>query len=243
MAKEDRRTKNRQVWQLVERVLGSALARVVYLYGPPGTGKTFAAYRYGRVQTHPYCITLTEETSAAELRGFYLLKGTDGVWHDGPFVRAMREGARLVINEISHASADVLALLFPIFESAETARLTLPTGETITPAPGFHVIVTDNAPPDRLPEPLQDRFSAILRVLEPHPDALADLDPELRALAETALAISDEQRRISARGWKHLQAWKDEVGLELACKLVLGPDRGQMLWDAIQLALATKKGA
>ncbi len=241
MTKEDRKSHIRETWQLVELVLASALARIVYIYGPPGTGKTYAAFHYGRIQKGYYSVTLTEDTSAAELRGFYLLKGTDGVWHDGPFVRAMREGVRLVINEICHASADVLALLFPIFESPETARLTLPTGETIAPAPGFHVVVTDNSPPDRLPEPLQDRFVAILRVLEPHPDALAGLDQELRSLAEAAMCITDD-RRISARGWQNLQALKGEFGLKRACQLCFGPDRGQMLYDAIQLALATKKG-
>jgi len=242
MTKGQRKSKNHDTWQLIERVLASPLVRTVYIYGPPGTGKTYAAFHYGRVNRSPYSVTLTEDTSAAELRGFYLLKGTDGVWHDGPFVRAMREGARLVINEISHASGDVLALLYPVLESFETARLTLPTGETISPAADFHVVVTDNLPPDRLPEPLQDRFVAILRVLEPHPAALANLDPQLRTLAETAIAITDD-RRISARGWQNLQVLKEEFGLEKACQLCFGPERGQMLYDAIQLALATKEGA
>ena len=242
MPKEDRKSKNHQNWQLIARVLASPLVRTVYIYGPPGTGKTYAALRMGRVGKHPYSITLTEDTAAAEMRGFYLLKGTDGVWHDGPFVRAMREGARLVINELSHAAADVLALLYPVLESFETARLTLPTGETISPAPGFHVVVTDNFPPDRLPEPLQDRFVAILEVLEPHPDAFANLDPELRVLAESAAAISDE-RRLSARRWQNIQALKDEFGLEQTCKLCCGPERGQMLFDAIQVALADRKVA
>ena len=179
-------------------------------------------------------MTLTEETSAAELRGHFIIKGGDAVWHDGPFIRAMREGARLVINEISNANPDVLHLLFPILESQETARLTLPTGETIRPAEGFHVVATDNHPVDRLPEPLQDRFVAQLHATEPHPDALAGLSDDLRAVAESALQITDD-RRISARQWNNLQALEQDFGRYEACLLVFGAERGAMMFDAIQV--------
>src|SRR5437667_8947398 len=112
----------RKQWVLVIRVLES-LIRTIYIFGPTGVGKTYAAFNFGRVQNGFYSVTLTEETSAAELRGHFIVKGGDAVWHDGPFIRAMREGKRLVLNEISNANADVLAMLFPILESWETAQL------------------------------------------------------------------------------------------------------------------------
>jgi len=230
----------RSVWLLIEMALHSPLVRTMLIYGPPGTGKTYVAIHVGRVRDGVYCVTLTEETTAAELRGHFIFKGGDAIWHDGPFTRAMREGRRLVINEISHASADVLALLFPLLESWETARLTLPTGETVQPAPGFHVVATDNQPPDHLPEPLRDRFMATMRVTDPHPDALAGLREDLRGLAEAAAVINDG-RQISIRGWTNLEKLWKEFGLHDACRLVFGPDRGEMIYDAIRLALSTRK--
>ena len=146
-----------------------------------------------------------------------------------------------MINEISHASADVLALLFPLLESWETAQLTLPTGETLRPAPGFHVVATDNQPPDELPEALRDRFMATLRVTDPHPDALAKLREDCASWPRPPPVIVDD-RRISARGWMNLETLEKEFGLLDACLLVFGPDRGQMIYDAIMLALRTRTG-
>lgn len=222
-------------WRYVMLVLDYAKVRIVYLYGPPGTGKTYAAFHYGRVEQGFYAITLTEETCAAELRGHFLLKGNDAFWHDGPFVRAMREGKRLVINEISNASADVLALLFPVLESFDTAELTLPTGETIRPAAGFHVVCTDNRPPDRLPEALQDRFMAILRVTKPHPGALAGLPPKLRSAAEKSSLLEDD-RRVSARGWHALSLLLERFEPPDAYRIAFGPEKGQMLHQGMELS-------
>jgi len=222
-------------WELVEKALACHSIHTMYLWGPPGSGKTYAAYHYGRVAAGFYAITLTDETSAVTLKGHYLMKAGDGVWHDGPFTRAMREGKRLVINEISNASADVLALLFPVLEADETARLTLENGETIIPAKGFHVIATDNRSPENLPEALQDRFKCYIEVRETHPAALARLSPGLRKIAEQM--IGDPDRRISARGWLALEDLIPEFGMSDACKMVFGEERGVMLHESLKLSL------
>jgi hypothetical protein len=224
-------------WELLEHALTLDLpaTRVIYVWGPPGVGKTYGAYNFGRIVNGFYACTLTDETSAAELRGHFIFKGGDALWHDGPFVRAMREGKRLVINEVGNANADVLAMLFPILESAKTAELTLPTGETIQPAAGFHVVCTDNCPPDQLPEALDDRFGVYVRVSEPHPDAIASIHPQLREFAVTSAGL-DPDRRVSARGWLSLQSLIPAFGLEAACNLTFGPDRGPLLCESILMA-------
>lgn len=224
-------------WKMIEKILAFDGCRTLYIYGPPGVGKTYSAYHHGRVKAGFYAITLTDETSAAELRGHFIFKGGDAIWHDGPFVRAMREGKRLVINEITNASSDVLALLFPILESFETALLTLPSGETVSPQKGFHVVATDNRSPDLLPEALQDRFMAYIKVEETHPKALAGIDKMLKKVAHQTIGGGD--RLISARGWQALNTLKDEFGMEDACSLAFGPTRGRRIHDAI--ALATEK--
>ena len=142
-----------------------------------------------------------------------------------------------MIYEILHASADVLALLMPLFESFETAELTLPNGETIRPAAGFHTVVTDNHPPEHLPEALQDRFTCLLRVERPHPRAYDRLDDWLREAAEAGEAI-ESGRRISARGWLNLQQLIPVFGLFDACRVAFGPDRGREVYNALTLRRA-----
>jgi MoxR-like ATPase len=228
-------------WDLIEKILAFEHIRTLYLFGPPGVGKTFSAYHYGRVGKGFYAVTLTDETSAAELRGHFIFKGGDAIWHDGPFVRAMREGKRLVINEITNASSDVLALLFPILESFETACLTLPSGETVKPANGFHVVATDNRAPELLPEALQDRFMAYVEVTETHPKALEALSKDLQKVA--AQTIGDGDRLISARGWHSLDILRKEFGLNDACGLAFGLQRGDTIKDALVLALEENEDA
>jgi MoxR-like ATPase len=234
-AKRNESRSERVDWTLVERTLSSEQLARIYLFGPPGIGKTFAAYHYGRTQRGVYACTLTQETPAAELRGTYLPRGDSLVWHDGPVVRAMKEGVRLVLNELSHASDDALAFLHPVLESPETSRLTLPTGETVVPAAGFHVVVTDNEPPDGLPPALRDRFDAILEVGDPHPAALAGLSEGLREIARRSLGLDDE-RRVSVRSWRTLDRVRHELGLRDACTVVFGAGRGSQIFDALALA-------
>lgn len=222
-------------WKVIEHVLALPVLDRIFIWGKPGIGKSWCAYHKGRIERGVYAVTCTPETPASELRGHYLPHGDGGfAWHDGPVVRAMREGARLVINEIAHASDDVLAFLHPILEHAETARTTLPTNETVVPTPGFHVVLTDNAPPDELPPALRDRFDAVIQIEEPHPEALLRLSEPLRAVAQRGFALEDA-RRVSIRGWLVLDRLRDELGLELACAIVFGTERGAQVHDAIVL--------
>ncbi len=224
-------------WDFVEEVLACRAARTLYLWGAPGTGKTYSACRTGLFDRKVYSITLTPETPAAELRGFWVPKGNEFVWQDGVFVAAMREGARIVINEISHASHDVLAMLHPILESRETARLTLPNLETIIPADGFQVVCTDNMPVDQLPESLRDRFKSVMRVDRPHPDALARLPEDLREAALRTFDLESE-RAVSIRGWLAVHEMEQEFGREKAFRVVFGRERGEQLFKALTLGSA-----
>jgi len=223
-------------WGFIESVLRSSHVRTIYIWGPPGFGKTYAAYHVG-LRGELYALTLTEDTPAAEIRGHYLPAGQGMTWHDGPATTAMRHGARLVINELTHGSSDVLSILHPLLENPDTARLTLPTGETVRPASGFQLICTDNMPPEELPEALRDRFDCILHVREPHPAALAKLDERLRGPAARSFSL-EPARRISLRGWFSVQRLMHEFGLKGAFLAVFGPARGAMLHDGLILGEA-----
>jgi MoxR-like ATPase len=221
-------------WAFVERVLHCSLLRVLYLHGPPGVGKTWAAYHLAPNPNGVLAVSLTEDTPAMELRGHYVQTERGMVWQDGNFVRAMRRGATLVVNEITHSADDVRSFMHPVFESPETAEMTLPNGEVVKPAPGFRVILTDNLPPEDLSDALRSRVDARLHILMPHPSALARLSPDLRRAAEATLGLEDE-RRVSLREWLTLERVRSELGLELGAIAVFGDERGPQLLDALEL--------
>lgn len=186
------------LWKLIDSV--SKVSRRILLFGPPGTGKTYAATQTAEGQAL-YTITMTEDTPAAELRGHFVPRDREFVWMDGPAVSAWRQGARLVVNEIDHASADALTFLFAIMDDPQFAALTLPTGELIRPAEGFQVICTMNGVPEDLPLALQDRLPVTIEVNELNPNALLNLPEDLRTVAgNTGLARNPEQR-FSIRLW------------------------------------------
>jgi MoxR-like ATPase len=207
------------------------------MWGPPGTGKTYTACRSGLDGRDVFTISLTPETPAAELRGFWMPKGDQFVWQDGAFIDAMRKGARVVINEVAHASHDVLAILHPILESRKTAQLTLPNLETVSPAAGFQVICTDNLPIDQLPEALRDRFTSVLHVDRPHPAALDSLSEDLREAALRTFDLESE-RAVSIRGWLSVQEFEKDFGREMACRAVFGRERGEQIFRATVLGRA-----
>lgn len=225
-------------WQYASLVFTHRdLFPVSYLYGGAGIGKTFTAMREGVGDSGAYSVTLTPETPAAEVRGHYIPKGGEFVWQDGPVLKAVRAGARLVINEVSHASSDVLAFFYPLLESRATSAIPLPTGEQVTPAPGFQVVMTDNFPPDQLPPALRDRMDCVVHIDSFHPDALAMLKPEYRDVAiQLGGENVDPERRVSLRGWLRVQAAEQRLGQEVAFGLVFGRERGAMLRDAIAIA-------
>ena len=224
-------------WELVETLLGAEEMRTMFLYGDPSLGKTYAAYHFGREGEEIYAITLTEDTPAAELRGHYVPVEGRLEWRDGPFTAAMRGGHRLVINEITHGPPEAHSLLYPVLESMETARLTLPTNETIRPAPGFQVVVTDNLTPDELPEALQDRFQCTIEITEPHPNAFDALPEDLRQAARRSYAL-EPSRRVTIRRWLAIDRLRPVVGLHKACQAVLGTERGDQIIAALNLGKA-----
>ena len=228
-------------WFLAETVLGSD--RNTFLHGPAGTGKTYAAAStanpYGPA---PVVITLTDETSAADLLGYYINGPHGFVWQDGPATAAMRCGARLVVNEIDHASGDARAALYAIADESATAKLAgirLGNGETIRPTAGFHVIATSNLPAEEAltGEGIISRFPVRVHLPEPHPAALAALPEDLRTAARASCMNADESERDTMRTWRAFADLRAQLGDALtAAQLAFGPSRAQAVVDSLAVA-------
>jgi len=226
-------------WEILKILLESSGLRTAYLWGPPGIGKTYGAQRWGLQGRDVFTVTLTEETPAAELRGHYIPKGGEFVWHDGPVSQSMRKGARLILNEVAHASCDVLSFLYAVLESPETSKITLPTGETLSPSTGFQCIITDNVAPTSLPAPLQDRIDATLLVEVPSPQAIQSFPENLRDMITKCATVKDASQRISLRSWEAVERLaKGGVDFEVAARAVFGDK-----WNSVQAALKIARAA
>tara|TARA_X000001388_G_scaffold9392_1_gene5729 strand:+ start:41 stop:766 length:726 start_codon:yes stop_codon:yes gene_type:complete len=227
---------NMNCWDKLLSVIG--ISDRILLYGVAGTGKTYQANRLGLKKGQgTYNITLTADSTATELMGHYIATSDGGFrWKDGNGVRAFKEGARLVVNEIDHAGADVQTFLHALLDDKEFAGFNLPNdeGEFVKPMENFQCIATMNGYPEDLPEPLADRFPVKINVDSVHPDALEGLGSKLRAIY-----LDADRTSFSVRKWIELRKlMESDVPNEEAVK-VLFPDEDEQF--ALLVALGIQK--
>lgn len=223
-------------WAEIDKVM--AVSRRTLLFGPPGTGKTYLGTHSGlSKKQRVFSVTLTEETSAAQLMGHFVPSGDRWLWMDGPLVAAWRCGGRLVLNEIDRASGDAQTLCYAILDDPEFAQLTLPNmdedgnGELIRPADGFSAVATMNGELEDIPEALQDRMLSI-RIEEVNPAAIAALPESLHKAAANGSKVTEG--RVSIRSWGMFAYLASTLDQELAAKAVFR-ERHKDVLTAIRL--------
>jgi len=182
-------------WELVEPALASASR--IYVFGPPGIGKSHLTLHSG---VAVFQVTPSDDISVQELAGHYLPEGNVFRWHDGPVTTAARQGALLILNEITRASGAVQDFLLGILDSPEVAVITLPTGENFKPAKGFAVVATANTPPDRLDPALRSRFEVEIELRDPNPGVIARLNRVIAGLGDVLRdSFKDPTRALDPR--------------------------------------------
>lgn len=126
----------------IEAIMKSRMFYPVYISGPSGNGKTMMVEQSAARAKVPFLrVQITPETDEDDLIGGFRLINGDTVFCKGPVIKAMEEGALLLIDEIDRGSNKIMCLQ-GVLEGKPV--LIKKTGETVTPAAGFNVIATAN---------------------------------------------------------------------------------------------------
>jgi hypothetical protein len=133
----------------------------ILLSGWPRTGKSTLPYTLFGAENIERT-TVHRQMPVDDLIGGMGLVNGSTVWQDGPVVRALRYGRKLILDEIDRHSGEIYSLLLGVLD--DPAGITLPTGERVRAARGYGVIATTNEPPSKLADALYDRFDLVLKV-------------------------------------------------------------------------------
>lgn len=225
-------------WQAVEDLTSAGVDRLL-LYGPSGTGKTYYGLTSKSEGQAAYRLICSEEMTTAQIEGAFYPSSVGFEYREGVAVRAWREGARLVVDEVARANGDVMSLLLAFTDTTASSSWEHPvTHEIVRPAPGFSVVLTMNGEPQDLDPALLDRFAARVRIDEVHPKALEQLPDYLRGIARTLGAEQEPHSRASVRAFQTVAQVAERHGLRRAVEVVL-PQHAEQILAAAALAQAS----
>ena len=126
----------------VVKIIKSEMFYPVYISGLSGNGKTFMVEQAAAKLNREFIrVQINPETDEDDLIGGFRLINGETVFSKGPVLKAMENGAILLLDEIDRATNKIMCLQ-GILEGKPV--LVKKTGETITPSPGFNVIATAN---------------------------------------------------------------------------------------------------
>jgi len=124
------------------KVIKSEMFYPVYISGLSGNGKTFMVEQAAAKLNREFIrVQINPETDEDDLLGGFRLVDGETVFAKGPVLKAMENGAILLLDEIDRATNKIMCLQ-GILEGKPV--LVKKTGEVVKPAKGFNVIATAN---------------------------------------------------------------------------------------------------
>lgn len=126
----------------VVKIIKSGMFYPTYISGLSGNGKTFMVEQAcAKLKKEFIRVQINPETDEDDLIGGFRLINGETVFAKGPVLKAMENGAILLLDEIDRATNKIMCLQ-GILEGKPV--LVKKTGDVIKPAPGFNVIATAN---------------------------------------------------------------------------------------------------
>ena len=126
----------------IVKVIKSEMFYPVYVSGLSGNGKTFMVEQAAAKLNREFIrVQINPETDEDDLLGGFRLVNGETVFSKGPVLKAMENGAILLLDEIDRATNKIMCLQ-GILEGKPV--LVKKTGEVVKPAKGFNVIATAN---------------------------------------------------------------------------------------------------
>lgn len=124
------------------KIIKSEMFYPTYISGLSGNGKTFMVEQAAAKLNREFIrVQINPETDEDDLLGGFRLINGETVFSKGPVLKAMENGAILLLDEIDRATNKIMCLQ-GILEGKPV--VVKKTGETISPATGFNVIATAN---------------------------------------------------------------------------------------------------
>jgi len=193
------------------------------LAGDTGTGKTstvrFLAYKMGLPY---YRVSLDGHITPDELIGGRGAVNGSTVFEEGVIIKAMREGALLVVDELNAAPPDTLFIFHSLLDDDHAIRL--PTGEIVKPHKDFRFFATmnrDYSGTKELNMAFFDRFPLVVEIDAPPPKQELELikatqvdEPtatKMLAYAVMARKAYKEGKALTYASTRSLLQWGDLI--------------------------------
>jgi hypothetical protein len=126
----------------IVKIIKSNMFYPTYISGLSGNGKTFMVEQAcAKIKKEFIRVQINPETDEDDLLGGFRLINGETVFAKGPVLKAMENGAILLLDEIDRATNKIMCLQ-GILEGKPV--LVKKTGEIVKPAEGFNVIATAN---------------------------------------------------------------------------------------------------
>jgi len=130
-------------FKTVQTIVNSGMFYPLFISGLSGNGKTYMVEQVHAASKLPVIrVNLTEETDEDDLIGGFRLVDGETKFFKGPVIKAMEQGATLLLDEIDLVSPGKVMCLQSIMEG--NGYFIKKTGDFIRPAAGFNVIATAN---------------------------------------------------------------------------------------------------